>query len=77
MNGMISYVFYTISHCSVSSQLWCRRLSTLFYGLVNGKRNQEDPVKCAKTRVIITHVFDQLLRLFVERINRVVLKAAC
>ena len=47
---------------SVRSQLWCRQLSTLYYGLVNRKRNQEDSVKCAKTRVIITHVFDQPLR---------------
>ena len=42
---------------SVSLQLSNGRLSTLDYGLVNGKRNQEDPVKCAKTRVIITHIF--------------------
>ena len=43
---------------SVSLQL----SNGLDYGLVNGKRNQEDPVKCTKIRVIITHIFDQPLR---------------
>ena len=47
---------------SVSSRLSNRRLSTLYYGLVYGKRNQEVPVKCAKTLVIITHFSDQPLR---------------
>ena len=47
---------------NVSSRLSNIRLSTLHYGLVYGNHNQEDPVKCAKTRVIITHLSDQPLR---------------
>ena len=49
----IIYLNQTLA--SVSSQLL---LSTLYYGLVNGKRNQEDPVKCANTHVIITQILD-------------------
>ena len=49
------------SSSSVSSRLSNKRSSTLYYGLVYGKHNQEDPVKCAKTRVIITRFSDQPL----------------
>ena len=44
-----------IDSLRVRSLLSNWRLSTLNYGLVYGKHYQKDLIKCAKTRVIITH----------------------
>ena len=41
----VTFVTYFTCNTFVSVSL---RLSSLYYGLVYGKRNQEDPVKCAK-----------------------------